>query len=30
MGVGSRCLALSGRRSVAIQEGSTRDPGNGF
>ena len=29
MGVGLRCLALSGWQSVAIQEGSTRDPDNG-
>ena len=29
MKVGLLCLALSGGQWVAIQEGSTRDPGNG-
>ena len=30
IGLGLLCLALIGRRSVAIQEGRTHDPGNGF
>jgi hypothetical protein len=29
-GLGLLCLALIGRQSVAIQEGRTHDPGNGF